>query len=193
MKGQSKLVEHILTVFLSILVLVGISALVYTFYKTALEREIRAELTQIAVQIKDNVIKLYDSGKNSKVHPSNFTSVRIGEVDLNLPDAVAKQNYEVSLITASSLYSYVTTATIGGVNISGVKQASGAKIVAKTIQDPVVTVEFDLPNIDVGVQGRIKNGADDVLGYYRYNQNTTEYDAVILGQPDIIVRISSIS
>ncbi len=192
MKGQSRLVSYMLTVLFSILVLTSISALVYTVYRAALDREIRAELTQVATQTKDNLIKIYDSGKNSKIQPTNYTSVLISEVDLNLPDGVAKLNYEIDLISAGSLFSYLTAATIGGVDISGVKDASSAKVIAKTTQDPIVAIEFDLPNLDIGIQGKIRNGLNDVLRYYRYNQNSTIYDAVILGQPDIIIRVTDI-
>jgi len=193
MKGQSRFVGYMLTVLLSVLVLVSISALVYGLYRTALEREVTAELTQMATQVKDNVIKIYESGKNSKIQPSNYTSVLITDIDLNLPDNVAKLNYEIDLITASSLYSYITAATIGGVNVSGVKDASLAKIIAKTTQDPIIKVEFDLPNIDIIIQGKVRNGLNDFLRYYKYNQNSTIYDTVILGQSDIIIRINSIS
>lgn len=192
MKGQSRLVSYMLTVLFSILVLTSISALVYTVYRAALEREVRAELTQIATQTKDNLIKIYDSGKNSKIQPTNYTSVLIIEADLNLPDGVAKLNYEVDLISAGSLYSYLTAATIGGVNISGTRDASAAKVIAKTTQDPIVALEFDLPNLDISIQGKIRNGLNDVLRYYRYNQNSTIYDAVILGQSDIIIRVTDI-
>ena len=192
MKGQSRFVSYMLTVLFSILVLTSISALVYTVYRAALEREIRAELAQIATQTKDNLIKIYDSGKNSRIQPTNYTSALISEIDLNLPDSVAKLNYEVDLISASSLYSYLTAATIGGVNISGIKDASAAKVIAKTTQDPIVALEFDLPNLDINIQGKIRNGLNDVLRYYRHNQNSTIYDTVILGQSDIIIRVTDI-
>lgn len=192
MRGQSRLVSYMMTVLFSILVLTSISALVYTVYRAALEREVRAELTQIATQTKDNLIKIYDSGKNSKIQPINYTSVLIIEADLNLPDGVAKLNYEVDLISAGSLYSYLTAATIGGVNISGTRDASAAKVIAKTTQDPIVALEFDLPNLDISIQGKIRNGLNDVLRYYRYNQNSTIYDVVILGQSDIIIRVTDI-
>ena len=193
MKGQTRLIGHILTILFSMLVLASISALIYTFYRAAIEKEVRTELTQVATQIKDNLIKIYDVGKNSKIQPSNYSSVLISETDLNLPDSVAKLNYEVDLITANPLYVDILSVTIGGVNVSGVKNTPGAKIIAKTTQDPIVNVEFDLPNFDTSVQGKVRNGVNDILGYYRHNENSTVYDTVILGQPDIIIRVTSIS
>jgi len=193
MKGQSKFIEYMMTVLLSVLVLAGISALVYSFYRNAVEKEAKTELTQIATQIKGSLIKVYDAGKGSKIQPSNYTSVLISEVDLNLPYSIARFNYEVELVSATSLYSYITATTLNGTNVSSAKDSSVAKIVARTTQEPIVKVEFDLPNLDLTVQGKIKNGLNDVLKYYRYNQNNTVYDTVILGEPDIIIRINSVS
>lgn len=192
MKGQSRFVEYTLTVLFSILVLSSISALIYTLYRAVIEREVNAELTQVATQVKDSLVKIYAVAKDSNLQPENTTSVLVNELDLNLPDSVANLNYEVSLITANPLYAYITNASIDGQNISISKGNPGAKVVATTTQDPVVRVEFDLPNFDITIQGKTRNGLNDVLKYYRYNQNSTIYDTVILGQPDIIIRIVNI-
>lgn len=193
MKGQSQFIGYVFTVLFSIIVLAGISALVYTFYRNSIEQEAKNELTQIAVGVKDNLIKLYDLGKNSKIQPSNQTSTILGEATLDLPKKVVNQNYEVDLVTSSSLFSYITVATINGTNITGIKNAGVAKIVARTTSDPIVSIENDLPNLDISVQGKFKNGENGVLRYYRNNENSTVYDTVILGQSDIIIKITSIS
>ena len=193
MKGQSPLIGYIVTILFSMFVLASISYLVYSFYRNALEREVRSELTQIATQVKDSLIKIYDTGKQSDIRPSNSTTVLISETDLNLPASVAKLNYEVYIITQDPVYAYITNATINNVNISGAKEASVAKIVARTTQDPIVELGFDLPNLGIVMQGRVENGLSDVLKYYRYNENATMYDTVIFGPPDIIIRITGIS
>ena len=193
MKGQSKFIGYMLTVLFSIIVLAVISALIYNFYQSALDVEINSELTQIAIKVKDSVIKIYDIGKNSKVQPSNYSSILISELDLNLPRNVGNLNYEVSLVTAAPLFTYLTKTVQNDTNVSGVKQTSVARIIAKTIQDPIVNVEFDLPNIDLSVQGKVRNGVDDVLRYYRHNENVTVYDTVILGQFEIILRLTKVS
>lgn len=193
MKGQSKFIGYMLTVLFSIIVLGSITSLIYAFYRTAIEGEARVELSQIATQIKDNLIKLYEIGKDSKVQPTNYTSILISEIDLSLPDNIARLNYEVDFVTATGLYSTITAATLAGQNISGVSDTSVAKIVAKTTQEPIVKVEFDLPNLDLRIQGRVENGQSDVLKYYRHNENLTVFDTVILGESDIIIRITEIS
>lgn len=193
MRGQSNFVGYMMTVLFSVLVLASISALIYTFYRAALEKEATSELTQIAIQVKDSLVKVYDIGKNSNVRPGNFSSVLLTELDLNLPDNVANLNYEVNLITANPLYAYVTQVAIDDVNVSAVRNNPVAKIIAVTTQDPIVKVEFDIPNIDFTVQGKSRNGLDDMLRLYKHNENSTVYNTVILGQPDIIIRVTSVS
>lgn len=192
-KAQARFIEYVLTILFSVLVVISISALVYTFYRASIEREVKGELKQLAIQTSDAVIKLYDTSKASKVLPSNYSSMMISEVKLNLPERVAKRNYEMLLISANPIWTSVSEITIDGQNVSSVKRTPGAKIVARTTQDPVVEIEYDMPNIDVAVQGRSENGANDVLKYFRYNYNTTIYDTVILGEPEILIRITSIS
>ena len=193
MKGQSPLIGYLFTVLFSILVLAGMSLLIYSFYANAIQQEVRSELTQIATGVKDTLSKVYDLGKNSNSQPVNQSSILIAEVPLNLPKKIANLNYEVDLITANKLFSYIQSATLNGTNITGVKSSGIGKIVAKTTQDPEISIEFDLPNIDATIQGKVINGVNDVLKYYRNNENATIYDTVILGQSDIIIRITSIS
>ncbi len=192
MKGQSKFIEFALTALFSMLVLVSLSALIYSFYRAALEQEVKGELKQISIQVADALIKLHDVAKNSKISPSNYTSALVSEVGLKLPANVANLNYEVNLIAAKPIYATIASISVGGVNVSTTKEGSGAKVIAKTTQDPKIAYEYDLPNFDVTVQGKIKNGLDGNLRYYRYNENAILFDTIILGQPDMIIKITSV-
>jgi hypothetical protein len=110
-----------------------------------------------------------------------------------LPSHISRRNYEIFLVSGSQIWVNVINLTVESQNISSSIKTSGAKIVAKTTQDPFVTVEYDIPNIDVGVQGRSANGVDSKLSYYRYNFNGTVYDKIVLGSSDILIDITNVS
>ena len=190
-KGQASLIEHVMTIFLGVIVMISLVALVYSFYINAIKTEVRESLRQIALYTSENIIKIYNHAKLAKVQPSNQTSTLITEIDLNLPADVSKRNYEVYLVSSSSLWTVIRNFTVGNQNISFSVEDSGAKIVARTTQDPIVTVEQNIPNIDIDVQGISINGKDAKLRYYSYNINGTAYNLIVLGEPDILAQITS--
>lgn len=193
MKGQARFVEYILVVLFGSLVVVSISTLIYVFYISTLRNEIRENLNQLTLQVSNEIGKAYEIAKSSKAQPSNYTSILLGKVELNLPASVSRRNYEIILVNVNPVWISITNVTINNQNISFIEKTSGAKVIAKTTQDPIVTVEQGIPNIDVGVYGKSENGNDDRLSYYRYNINGTIYDGIVLGKSDILVGISSIS
>ena len=186
-------IEYILTVLFSVFVIASIIALVYSFYSTALRIEIREELKQLAVQTGDQIVKLYEIAKLSKATPSNYSSVLISEIDLKLPTDVSKRNYQLLLVSASPVWSSISTFYVNSKNATVIEETSGAKIIVQTIQSPIITVEQDIPNIDVAVMGVSKNGKDSKLRYYRYNINGNIYDTIVLGNSTMLITISSVS
>lgn len=192
-KGQASILEHVFTVLLGVIMIVAITSLVYGFYKNAIENEAAAQLRQIAIQVSENIVKLHQTSRGSTSSPKNYTSVFIGDVDLNLPDNVAKRNYEVSFVSGSTLWSQVDVLSVDGKNVSFLRNVSSAKVVARTTQDPRVSVEIDVPNIDATLQGKISNGVDDKISYYRFNVNNTLYDKVILGKADMLSVVEGVS
>jgi len=186
MRGQAKFIEYILTILLGVIFLVIVSSLIYVFYTTSLTQQIREGLKQITLQVSSNILEVYETGQTSKAQPSNFTSILLSEMNLNLPSSVSRRNYEIYLVSANPVWSTVNL-TIDNQSVSTIAETSGAKIVAQTTQDPVVEVEYALPNIDLGVQGKVENGKEDKLSYYRYNINGTIRDAVILGKAEILI------
>lgn len=192
-KGQANLIEYVLTILFSVVILIGVTTLIYSFYSAAIRTDAEKGLRELSIQIADNILKLYKNAKDSKAQPSNSSSILIGEIDLSLPSQVSRRNYEIFLVSTNPIWVNVINFTIGGQNVSSITKTSGAKIVAKTTQNPFVTMEYDIPNIDVSVQGRSVNGADSKLRYYRYNFNGTVYDKIVLGSSDILIEITSIS
>jgi hypothetical protein len=191
-KAQAQFIRYTLIIFFSIIVLIGISALVYTFYRRSLEKEIRAELKQLVLQTSDSLIKLYDTASDSKVRPENYSSSLLGETNLNLPGQVGGRSYDIILVSPNPIWTSVTNFTIDGETISSVVATPGAKVLAKT-KDPLVEIEHEIPNIDAAVQGRSENGKNSTLRYYRHNVNNTLYDTIILGESEIIIKIIGIS
>lgn len=192
-KGQAPFISHTLMILIGIFIIVSVSTLVTAFYLTALRNEIREGLRQMSVQTSDNIVRLYETSKSSGASPKNYTSILLGEVDLSLPDSVSKRNYEMSLVSPSQLWTQIQVFTSEGQNLTAITDTSGAKIMAQTTQIPKVKVEYDIPNIGINVFGKIENGKDDKLRYYRYNLNGTVYDAIVLGKADLLLTLTNVS
>ncbi len=192
MKGESHFVEYTLVILLSVVMIVGVTLLAFSFYRSISDSEIKQELRQISAQVSDNVVKLYDVAKSSRASPGNYTSMLISEVNLNLPDKVSNNNYEIFLVSASQLTPLISLVTIDGTNVSTIISNSNARVVGRTNGDPEVEVEYDIPNIDVSVQGKARNGQNTTLRYYKYNINGTIRDMIVLGSLDILINIGSV-
>jgi len=191
-KAQANLIQYVLVTLFSVLVLVSVSSIFYTFYTNSMKVEIRETLTQLAVQTSGSIVTIYNDAKSTKYSPANYTSIMIKEVDMKFPTSVSNRNYEISLVSPSQLWASLAAVTIGGKNVSVVPQTSGAKVVAKTTQDPKITVEYDIPNLDLDVMGTSKNGIDTSLKYYRYNINGTTYDIIVLSEAGILAKITGV-
>jgi len=192
-KAQAKFIEHVFAILLGVIFMVSVIAIAYTFYIDVLRNEIRESLNQIALSVSGNVVRIYEISRSVDAQPSNQTSILIKEVDLSLPIEVSKRNYEVFLISPSPLWPVVTNITMGGENVTSIVKSSGPKVVVQTVQDPIIKVERDIPNLGIDMHGKSENGKEGKLRYYRSNINGTVYDIVVLGEAEILIRIDTIS
>lgn len=192
-KGQSQIIEYFFTVLFSFVLLASIVLIAYTFYTNTIKTQVQGSLRQVAVQVSDSVSRVYQAAKDIKNSPTNSTSLLLYKLDLSLPNQVSKRNYEVLLVSSNPLFSTVTNITVDNKSIATLVIGSGAKVIARTVQDPIQTVELDIPNVDVQVQGRILNGVNGTLKYFRYNLNGTQVDTVVIGPSDLIINPSTVS
>jgi hypothetical protein len=192
-KGQSSLIEYILTILFSVIILIAISGIIYAFYNNILKQDISRSLNEINLQTADAISKIYQQGKASTSSPSNSTSILLASVNLNMPTKISGKNYEIDLFPLNSIFATINNVTSQGMNVTMLIQSSGAKIVAKTTEDPKIVVSKDITNIDVNIQGAVINGINSTLKYYRYNFNGTIYDKIILGEQGIIIDITQMS
>ncbi len=193
MIGQALFIEHSLMILIGVFIISTVAMLMYSFYLASVRNEVRETLRQLSVQISDNIVKLYESSVQSPVSPKNSSSVLLGEVNLGLPNSVAKRNYEITLSSGNQLWTQIQLFVTSGQNVTSVEGTSGAKITAKSTNIPKVTLEYSLPNIGISLSGKIKNGLNDKLKYYRYNVNGTIYDTIVLGEPELLVSITGVS
>jgi len=191
-KGQAHLIEYLFTILFTVIIITSITAIIYTFYTNSIAVESKESMRQLAIQVSNEVVKAYNTAKNIKSTPENSTSVLLYETDLKLPSKISRRNYEVVLIPGSSVWSTVQSINVGGQQVNPVISTPGAKVIVSTTQDPVESVEYEIPNVDITIQGRVENGINSTLRYYRYNLNNTISDVVILGGYEIILSISSI-
>lgn len=194
MKGLSKFVTYTFTILFSFIILSAFSSLIYSYYNQISKSNIESGLKQICIQTFVGIVNLYNQGTNNDVIPANSTSSVISHITLNYPDSISGKNFEVDLIPSSGIWNTVKNMTING-RTANIKQEidSGAKIVAKTIENPYFSYEYALPNIPIILQGKFRSGNNDTLILVRYNDNGTVEDRVILGNSDILVGIKSMS
>jgi len=189
-KGQSNLIEYVLSIFLSLIILIAVSGIIYSFYTSALRQDTYKSLNAINLEISSTISKIYQQGKSSTSSPSGSTIILLASVNLDLPMKISGKNYEIDLLPLNPIFATVTNVTSNGANVTMLIQSSGAKIIAKTTDNPQVVVSKDLTNIDVNVQGSTVNGQNATLRYYRYNFNGTVYDKIVLGGQGIIIDIT---
>jgi hypothetical protein len=191
-KGQAKLIGYVITILLTVIILTSVTMLMYVFYNNILKTEIEQSLRQLAIQTSDSIVRIYERVKDVSAQPTNYTALLLHESDLNLPTAVSNKNYEIILVTANPIWSSIRNITVGNTSITPILKTPGAKVIAQTTEDPVVSVEIDIPNINIVVEGRSENGNGGKLKYYRHNINGTIYDIITLGEPGIIVSITNL-
>lgn len=193
MKGLSPLLSYVFAVLLAVIVIAGVSVLAYNFYRTLLQDEIKRELTQSAAQTSAKITEIYSISKQSKASPANSTGILLASNQLNLPDKVSTRSYAITLLSANQVASQITNATLDGLNTSLIKTPQTGKIIAQTTEDPFVTVEYDIPSIDVDVQGKSLNPRNATLRYYRYNPNGTVIDSILMGDYSLLGQVSVVS
>ena len=192
MKGISKFVTYTFTILFSFIMLGVFSSLIYDYYNQIMKSNIESGLKQICIQTFIGIVNLYNQGMKNDFIPENSSSVVISQISLNYPDSVSGKNFEVYLMSSSGIWNTVKNVTIDGKTVN-IKQEidSGAKIIAKTIEKPYVSYEYNLPNIPIILQGKFRSGDNDTLSLVRYNDNGTIEDSIILGNSDLLVRIKS--
>ena len=132
----------------------------FSFYSNFLKNQMRSNLEILALQLSNSVLTSYEFANNSEYLPENSSCILIEEVKLKFPPKISSRNYEIYV------QSYDGNLTI----------------TAKTIQEPLETVERKLPDIRVDFQGKIKSGESPGLSYYRCNLNNVVSDKIILGK-----------
>jgi hypothetical protein len=193
MEGVSKFISYALTILSGFIVLTLLVSLIHGYYNRMMESNIRAVLRQIAAQTASSVVYLYNQGKESNANPPNSSSITLSYMDLNYPDRIGGKNFEVELLSSPGIWNVIANFTINGVATIRKESTSGAKVIAKTTQKPIISYEYDIPNIPILLQGKFRSGGNDTLRLVRYNYNGSLQDVIILGESDIIIGITSIS
>jgi len=171
-----------------------LTILIYGYYNHVLKTNIQVSLKQIAAQTSDTILYLYDQAKESDAILPNSSSIILSSIDLNYPNQISGKNFEVELISSPGIWNEITNITISNVNATITKETtSGTKIIAKTKQNPIVSYEYDVPNVPIKLQGKYTSGGNDTLSLVRYNYNGTIEDVIILGNSSIIIGITSIN
>ena len=193
MKGISKIVDYSFILLSSFIVMTLFTILIYGYYNHELKTNIEVSLKQIAAQTSDSILDLYNRAKESDANPKNSSSVILSSIDLKYPNQISGKNFEVELISSPGIWNQITNITVNSANATIVKEtSSGAKIIVKTKQRPVVSYEYNVPNVPIRLQGKYASGGNDTLSLVRYNYNGTVEDVIVLGNSTIIIGITSI-
>jgi hypothetical protein len=192
-KGQAVLLEYIMTVVFSMLVLVAMTAMVRTFYENAMKANIQQSIDQLASQVSNEIVKYYQFAKEIKTQPKVNSSSLLYETTLKLPSTISNRNYEIVLATSNPFWISITTSNLSSVSMLPIIRTSGAKVIVRTTQDPIVSVEKDIPNIEMDVEGSVQNGVGAVLRYYKFSTWNATYNMIVLGDYGILTKITSIT
>lgn len=193
MKGISKFVDYSFILLSSFIVMTLFTMLIYGYYNHELKTNIEVSLKQIAAQTSESILDLYNRAKESDANPKNSSSVILSSIDLKYPNQISGKNFEVELISSPGIWNQITNITVNSANATIVKEtSSGAKIIVKTKQRPVVSYEYNVPNVPIRLQGKYASGGNDTLSLVRYNYNGTVEDVIVLGNSTIIIGITSI-
>lgn len=191
-KGQAEVMGNVFAILFGVIILAAITALAYNIYMTQLRNEIENNLKHIGIEVSNNILRLYDTGKNSKFIPEANKTAKLAEINLNLPSQVSGRNYEIILMEANPIWIQISNISVGGRTPASSVTLSGAKIILRTTQSPKVTVEHEIPNVDTPVQGMSENGLNSTLIYYRYDLDGSNKDTIVFGSYDIIISIGGI-
>lgn len=193
MKGISKFVDYSFILLSSFIVMTLFTILIYGYYNHELKTNIEVSLKQIAAQTSESILDLYNRAKESDANPKNSSSVILSSIDLKYPNQISGKNFEVELISSPGIWNQITNITVNNLNATIVKEtSSGAKIIVKTKQRPVVSYEYNIPNVPIRLQGKYTSGGNDTLSLVRYTYNGTVEDVIVLGNSTIIIGITSI-
>ena len=193
LKGISPLISYAFAMLLAIVIVTGVAVLIYNFYQLVLQDQIKRDLTQVAAQTSSKITEIYAISKGSKTSPSNSTAILMSEAALNLPQKVADRGYKLTLLSASQVSILLENVSVEGQNMTTQNLPENGKIVAETTEDPIIEVQYDLPSIDVDLQGSSGEPSNATLRYYRYNPNGTVTDAIVLGDYALLGQVTVLS
>lgn len=192
MKGVSKFVEFVITIALSVLLLTVVGSLLFSYYSTTLQENIRRELRDVGLLVSNSILRLYESSKNSKLFPNLNQSILLSSLKLELPERVSNRRYEVVIVSKLGIWGILESLEIDNQSVITIYEPGKVLILARTLENPEIEVKVEVPNIEAYLQGRTQGG-ETYLYYYRHNFNSTIYDRILLGQQDFWVEIEEVS
>ena len=193
MKGISAIIGYTLAVLISVIVISIVSILIFDIQAKIVEDQVKRDLSQVSSQTSEKITDLYTLTRFSKTSPGNSTSILLADVTLNLPSKVASKSYKLKLLSAAEVLSQIENVTMGEENVTTQNSPPLGKIVAQTTEEPFVTVEYDIPSIDIDIQGSVGDPTNASLKYYRYNPNGTVLDVIVLGDPGLLGQVTQVS
>jgi len=191
-KAQVSFLDFLLATLLSIGVLISIYSISLSIYRKWLIEELRAELNLISLRVSNEIIKAYGIAKEVSYIPENFSSFLIYEKDLELPSSLKGRDYEIYLISANPIWVSINNISSEGKDVKASIKTGGIKLIARTNQEPKVEVEINLPNMEVIVGGKIESGGNYDLKYYRANIDGKTFEFLLIGNYNILAKITNI-
>ncbi len=191
-KSQVSFLDFLLATLLSIAVLISIYSLSTSIYRKWLIEELKAELNLISLRISNEIIKAYGIAREVSYVPENFSVFLIYEKNLELPNSLKGRSYEIYLINANPIWVSISNVSSEGKDIRTKIKSGGIKLIGRIIQDPKIEIEKNLPNIDVIVEGKIESGGSYNFKYYRVNFNNKSFEFALIGNYNILAKITNI-
>ena len=161
MKGISLFFSYITAIIVSIIVISSITLIFFNIQKNITENQIKKDFVQLSNIISSKITLIYNSAEFSKYSKFSNNSIKLSEIKLNLPEKIGNRNYKISLS----------------------KNNLQTMIIIETVEDPIISIEYYIPNIDINIQGDTFNPHNTKLKYIRYNENN---NTIILEESKIL-------
>ncbi len=189
-KAQATILDFLIATLLSISVLLSIYSISYSIYRKWLYDELKAELRLISFKVSSEIVKGYGIAKQTFYVPKNFSAFLIYEKELELPSSLKGRSYEIFFTNPNPVWITITNVSFDGKIKPSIK-TGGIKVVGRIIQENL-EVELSLPNLDLVAGGKIESGGKNILRYYRVNLNDELYDFVLIGNYNILAKVTNI-
>ncbi|MFB6075691.1 MAG: hypothetical protein ABEK17_00965 [Candidatus Aenigmatarchaeota archaeon] len=176
LKGLSSFVSHVLALAISIIILSIVAANLFGYYGDTVEQSQRTQARLVSGEIGENIIRLYTNYIDSDTEPMEGETLVLGKIRLSVPEKISGRSYIISLRDNDEYWIDVQIEGLKSENI----YRNYAAVKITTMNTPGVEETYNLNNIGINLEGRVRKTDEIVLKYIRNNTDGTLNDKIVM-------------